>query len=139
MSYPDEYSRGIPMSGSSGKVKVNNDKKSIVVKMERLMSRISVSVDRRALKKNVRFNVRSIRIGGCPKSANMFARSKAEGKGDTFGQGFMKRYAETDDLNIDETAGVSREVDVYMLENMQGNLHPGPKTEAHNIINHSTA
>ena len=101
MSYPDEYSRGIPMSGSSGKVKVNNDKKSIVVKMERLMSRISVSVDRRALKKNVRFNVRSIRIGGCPKSANMFARSKAEGKGDTFGQGFMKRYAETDDLNID--------------------------------------
>lgn len=139
MSYPDEYSRGIPMSGSSGKVKVSNEKNSIVVKMERLMSRISVSVDRRALKKNVRFNVRSIRIGGCPKSANMFARSKAEGKGDTFGQGFMKRYAETDDLNIDETAGVSREVDVYMLENMQGNLLPSAKTEADKVLDLSDA
>ena len=139
MSYPDEYSRGIPMSGSSGKVKVSNEKNSIVVKMERLMSRISVSVDRRALKKNVRFNVRSIRIGGCPKSANMFARSKAEGKGDIFGQGFMKRYAETDGLNIDETAGVSREVDVFMLENMQGNLLPSAKTEADKVLDLSDA
>lgn len=139
MSYPDAYSRGIPMSGSSGKLKVGKGNGPVTVQMKRLMARISLSIDRSALDRNVRFNVRSVRIGGCPKSAAMFSRSKATGTGDVFGQGFMKRYGETDGLNIDAGAGISREVDVYMLENMQGELLPEAKTEADKVLDISDA
>lgn len=139
ISYPDEYSRGIPMSGSTGKFKVGKNQEKVIVPMTRLMSRISISVDRSALNKNIRFNVRSVQIGGCPKSASMFRQSKASGRDDIFGQGFMKRYSETDDLNIDARPGISREVDVYMLENMQGVLLPDAMTEEDKVLNISDA
>ena len=139
ISYPDEYTRGIPMSGSTGKFKVGKSQEKVIIPMTRLMSRISISVDRSALNRNIRFNVRSVQIGGCPKSASMFRQSKAAGRDDIFGQGFMKRYSETDDLNIDASPGISREVDVYMLENMQGVLLPDARTEEDKVLDISDA
>lgn len=139
LSYPDEYSRGVPMCGKSDITVIDNNNSIINVKMERLMAKISLSIDRRKLNKNISFNVRSVRIGGCPKSAALFSPSAAEGSNDVFSNGYMKSYSDADDLNIDEKTGISREVNVYMLENRQGNLLPDAKTEKDKILDSSDA
>lgn len=139
LSYPDEYSRGMPMCGKSEITDIDNTNNEVNVKMERLMAKISISIDRTRLDKNVRFNVRSVRIGGCPKSAAIFSPSSAEGSNDIFGTGYMKSYSDADNLNIDEKTGISREVSVYMLENKQGNLLPDAKTEKDKVLDLSDA
>ena len=103
------------MCGKSDITVIDNNNSVINVKMERLMAKISLSIDRRKLNKNISFNVRSVRIGGCPKSAALFSPSAAEGSNDVFSNGYMKSYSDADDLNIDEKTGISREVNVRSM------------------------
>ena len=138
LSYPDEYSRGIPMSGYSGTIE-GNENKTVEIALERLMSKISVCIDRTELDKGIKFNVRSIRIGGCPKSAKVFGKSKAMGSSDVFSTGYVKSYGDVDDLNIDARPGISRSVNVYMLENMQGILLPDAESEKDKVLDMSDA
>lgn len=134
LAYPDEYSRGIPMSGKSEKILVTGQTDKIDLKLERMMSKISVSIDRTKLNKGITFNIKSISIGGCPRSANVFKSSKALNSSDIFTKGFSKNYIEADGLNIDELPGISKEVSVYMLENMQGELLPNAKDEKDKVL-----
>ena len=138
LSYPDEYSRGIPMGGYDS-LSEREDNQPVKIILERLMSKISICIDRTSLSKGIKFNVRSIRIGGCPKSAKVFRKSKAMGSGDVFSTGYIKSYSDADDLNIDERPGTSRSVNVYMLENMQGVLLPDAETEKDKILDASDA
>lgn len=138
MAYPDEYSRGIPMSGKAV-VTVKEDLRTVSVRMIRLMSKITLAIDRSALDANVKFHVRSARIAGAPCSVNAFADSKAAGSTDTFSQGFTHSLSEADALNIDAGGGVSRTVSLYMLENMQGNLLPDISGEEDMVLNTSDA
>lgn len=128
MAYPDEYRRGIPMSGEIA-VTVRRDSRTISVPLARLMSRITLAIDRSALAANVKFHVMSARIGGAPRSVNAFADSRAAGRTDTFSQGFTHSLSEADNLNIDAGAGLSRTVSLYMLENLQGDLLPDISSE----------
>lgn len=133
MAYPDEYSRGIPMSGEAA-VTVSRDMRTVSVQMTRLMSRITLAIDRSALDANVKFHVKSARIGGSPRSVNAFADSRAAGRTDTFSQGFIHSLSEADALNIDAGAGVSRTVSLYMLENLQGDLLPDISGEEEMVL-----
>ena len=139
LSYPDEYSRGIPMSGTSGYLKISGTDQNVRIKLERMMAKISLSIDRSALDKGTIFNVRSVRIGGCPKSVDAFRSSKAEGSTDVFQTGFMKSYGDADWLNIDKAPGISREISLYMLENMQGRLLPDASEEKDKVLDISDA
>ncbi len=134
LAYPDEYSRGIPMSGKSEKTLVTKHTEQLDVQLTRMMSKISVSIDRTRLYKGITFNIKSIGIGGCPKSVNVFKQSKALNDNDIFNKGYSKNYIEADNLNIDERPGISREVAVYMLENMQGELLPNAKKEKDKVL-----
>lgn len=134
LAYPDEYSRGIPMSGKSEKVLVTEQTGRIDLKLERMMSKISVSINRTKLNKGITFNIKGISIGGCPRSANTFKSSKALNSNDIFTKGFSKNYIEADGLNIDEQPGISKEVSVYMLENMQGEILPNAKDEKDKVL-----
>lgn len=138
LSYPDEYSRGIPMGGYIN-VSGSDGKHPVEIILERLMSKISVCIDRSSLSKGIRYNIRSICIGGCPKSVKVFGRSKAMGSEDIFSTGYLKSYSDADDLNIDERSGISRSVNVYMLENMQGILLPDAQTEKDKVLDTSDA
>ncbi|MCI1785465.1 MAG: fimbrial protein [Bacteroidales bacterium] len=120
MAYPDEYEKGIPMSGSAENITLG-DKKDIDIPVKRAMSKISLSIDRTALDKGIEFYVSSVKIGGCPNSALLFNPSKAENERDVFYNGFVKKGYQTDALNTDILPGHSHEVNLYMLENMQGN------------------
>ena len=123
LTYPDEYSRGLPMCGKVEKLLAGQEN-NIEIGLERLMSRISLRIDRTRLSKGVTFNVRSVRIGNCPKSILVMGNSRAQNNMDVFNVGFIKSYGEVDDLNRDKEPGVSKEVSVYMFENMNGDLLP---------------
>lgn len=121
MAYPDEYSKGMPMScivtGTW-----DTDEKRIVLPLRRMMARISVAMDRSALDSGVSIKVRSIRIASCPRSASVIGPSHAMGSTDVFTAGFVKSYSDADAMNIEVEPGISGEVSVYMLENMMGDL-----------------
>lgn len=121
LAYPDEYSRGMPMSGNMFGIWTTNDKE-ITVPLERMMSKISVSLDRSALDDDVRISVKSMTICNSPRSTSVFGHSSAAGSSDVFRRGLSKSYAAADDLNIEASPGVSREVCLYLLENMRGDL-----------------
>ena len=59
--YPDDYRTGIPMSGWAENIAVPDDG-IIKIPLERLMSKISLSIDRSELSDNVEFHVRKVEI-----------------------------------------------------------------------------
>lgn len=119
--YPDDYRTGIPMSGWAENITVPDDG-IIRIPLERLMSKISLSIDRSELSDNVEFHVRKVEIGGCPKSVTPFRESRAETEDDVFLQGFSKEDDAVAPLNDDVGYGKSGQISVYMLENMHGDL-----------------
>lgn len=138
LSYPDEYSRGLPMFGKAEEITAGN-KERLEIELERLMSKISLRIDRTKLSQGVTFNVRSVRIGNCPKSIQVLGKSRAKNNMDVFNIGFMKSYGEADGLNIDQEAGVSKAVSLYMLENMNGNLIPGASKDKDKVLDDKPA
>ena len=120
MAYPDEYREGIPMY-TCEKVTVTEDP-HVTLTLERLMAKISLRMDRSRLSEGVEMNVRSVRIGNCPRSAKVFGQSKAEDEDDCFPTGFARGDLESDALNISAGNGLSKEISLYMLENMQGQM-----------------
>lgn len=138
--YPDDYRLGIPMCGKSEDT-IIPDNGHIFIPLERIMSKISLSIDRSRLSEDVEFNVRKISIGGCPKSALLFKDSKAESEDDIFLYGFSKEDDAVAPLNYDAGFGRSGKVCVYMLENMQGDLLPADTPDDGKILadNHPKA
>ena len=123
LAYPDEYSRGMPMTGMLEGIQIS-EPGSLSIPLERMMAKVSLRIDRSRLDSGVRLYIRSVEIGNCPRSACLFGESAAQGSADTFPVGFLKTYREVDALNTEDTPGMSREVSVYLLENIQQELHP---------------
>jgi hypothetical protein len=121
LTYPDEYSRGIPMAGKLEEKAVGHSG-ILTLPLERLMARVNLSIDRSALDADVSFNVEEVVIGGCPSSALLFGESRVEGATQTFATGFTKAGRQADALNRDVSPGLSGTVGVYLLENCQGDL-----------------
>ncbi len=124
LTYPDELRTGIPMSGKIEDF-VPGDRTQADIGLERLMAKVSLKIDRTGLDPGVRVLVRNVAVGGCPNSVKVFGSSKAENERGVFVSGFSKSWGQLDALNMDRTVGVSGEVSLYMLENMQGELLPG--------------
>lgn len=122
MAYPDEYLEGIPMTADSGLTRIEDDT-HISLKLIRLMSKISLRVDRRDLDDDVEIKVRSVHIGNCPKSAISFGKSCVNSQDECFSMGFLRSAEECNPLNEMAQTGISKEISVYMLENMQGDFN----------------
>ncbi len=121
LAYPDELKEGIPMVGKIEKV-WTTEENSIVIPLERMMSKISVSMDRTELDKDVKITVKGVGIGNCPRSAVLIGPSTVRGNSDVFNTGYRKDFSEADNMNVEESPGISKEVSLYMLENMMGDL-----------------
>ena len=120
-SYPDDYRGGIPMSGAvSGAVPGENTE--IIVPLSRIMAKVSVSIDRSGLDSGVQVEVRSIKVGNCPRNALLFGSGGAESENDMFPSGFIKSGTQTDSLNTDRHGRRSGEVSLYLPENMQDRM-----------------
>ena len=108
MAYPDEFKPGIPMAA----VLANREsEESMEIPLERLMAKVVLSVDRRALDEDVQLVVRQVKVGGCPSSVQLFGESEGE---PFFSSGYTKDWSQVSALNR------SGEVSVYLLENIQG-------------------
>lgn len=120
MAYPDEFTPGMPMAaiyeGTMGSDGI------LEVPLQRVMARVELTLDRRALDKDVQFTVREVRVGGCPSSALLFGTSKAESASDIFREGYLKDWRQVAALNRDVSVGLSEPLSVYLLENAQGDL-----------------
>ncbi len=132
IAYPDDYSIGMPMCGVLEKITVSDE--DILIPLERLMAKISIRIDRSRLDSDVEFNVKSIKVEGCPRTITPFHRSHISDPLDFFPSGFLRKDYETDILNTNHNDGVSGEVCLYMLENMQGDLLPGNTDESLKVL-----
>lgn len=120
MAYPDEYQEGMPMYASADDVIIGADG-TVHLAFDRLMSKISIRMDRSRLSDGVEMYVRSARICNCPKVTNVFVPNKVTGSDKCHNVGFSRNDHETSVLNISGPDGKSGDVAFYMLENMQGN------------------
>lgn len=118
LAYPDEYREGIPMAAV--KEVLITEECIVDIDLQRLMAKISLRMDRSRLDRDVEMNVRSARIGNCPRYAKPFTASKIEDNNDTFPTGYLLNDIQTAELNYNIGEGLSSEVSLYMLENMQG-------------------
>ena len=119
LAYPDEYSRGIPMTGYVRRKLVTGGS-SVEIKLLRTMAKVSVRIDRNSLAEGIEVKVGSVEIGACPSVVGLFADSAVKNESEIFNIGFRKTGMEADDLNRGSEYGLSREVSLYMLENLQG-------------------
>lgn len=118
MAYPDEYREGIPMAATK-ELSITADC-VIEIELQRLMARIGIRMNRARLDDDVEMNVRSVRIGNCPRYIKPFTNSRIENEDDAFPTGFLLNDTQTADLNYNIAKRLSKEVSLYMFENMQG-------------------
>ena len=119
MAYPDEYAKGMPMYAVTDNVRIGEDA-SVTLKLVRLMSKISLRMDRRHLSKGVQMNVTGVRIGNCPKSTKVFSPNSITKGDQCFSTGFRRDDAQSSILNTLDEDNLSGTLTLYMLENMQG-------------------
>ena len=121
LAYPDEYSRGMPMSAHLDGY-VNEGEAEVLLPLVRTMARIDVTIDRTKLDSDVSFQVTSVHVGNGPSSVRLFGDSRAESAAQVFAGGFSLEGKQVQALNIDQTTGVSGSVSLYLPENLQGDL-----------------
>lgn len=92
------------------------------LELVRMAAKISVSMDRSRLSEDVEMTVKSVRIGNWPRYALAAGPSKTVSVHDRYEKGYELTHSECEALNRSGYGGVSEEVSVYMLENMQGSF-----------------
>lgn len=121
LAYPDDYRTGIPMAGKA-EFSVSGGVNEIFIPLERLMSKISIRMDRGGLSENVSMNVVNVMIGNCPKTATVFKANSIKSHDECFTLGFNRNETECSILNMDAGNGASGTLSLYMLENIQGDI-----------------
>ena len=120
LAHPDEYSRGLPMAVVLEGVLATEQ---MELRLERLMARVDLRLDRRELAEDVLLRVTEVTVGLCPTSVSLFRGSCVETASQAFQQGFTLRGNDVDALNHDMPDALSGDVSLYLLENCS-ELHP---------------
>ena len=123
MAYPDEYTRGMPMSARLDGY-ISHGEPELVLPLVRTMARIDLNLDRSKLQSDVTFQVTSVHVGNGPSSVRLFGDSRAESATQVFAGGFSLEGRQVQALNIDQAPGISGSVSLYLPENLQGDLLP---------------
>ena len=120
LSRPDDYREGIPMAAVLEDVLVTEQ---MPLRLERLMARLDLRLDRRALEADVLLKVAEVSVGNCPSSVSLFPGSGVETASQAFARGFTLEGQELEALNRDLNDGLSGTVSLYLLENCS-EIHP---------------
>lgn len=121
------FANGIPMSAMIEDISFDGQKR-LDVTLVRQAARISLRIDRSRLSKNVRMDVKAVRVGNFPRYAKVMGPSRVTSVYDRFEEGFVLTADQCQALNETGMGGISGEASVYMLENMQGTF-PGRISE----------
>ena len=122
MAYPDEYHTGIPMTADSGFIRIGKGS-GLNLELSRLMAKVSIRMDRRRLSDDVEIKVRSIKVCNCPRSVKAFGQSRVTDPDECFSTGFYRNPEECTPMNEYSEKGISREISVYLFENLQGRFN----------------
>ena len=133
MAYPDENSQGMPMYAEIDNIRIGEDA-SVELRLQRLMAKISLRMDRRRLSEGVEMNVLGVRIGNCPKSVKVFGKNTVSSHDQCFGMGFSRDDVQTAVLNTIRQDDISGTVTLYMLENMQGDIEGSIDSDAEKVF-----
>lgn len=114
--YPDGFAHGIPMAGRLDGVLPSDGKARL--RLERLLSKVSVSIDRSRLQQGVQWSVSMLKVGNCPRCAVPFGQSRITSAADVFPSGFAKSGAQVSGLNSTKDSYRSDEVAVFLMENI---------------------
>lgn len=125
LAYPDEYRTGIPMSAQTDYVRIRNNL-SVELEFIRLMSKISLRINRGLLDDDISMDVTGVRIGNCPKVMSVFEESRILDADECFGIGFSTDAAGCGKLNEVHEKNMSGAICMYMLENIQGRFPGAP-------------
>ena len=132
MTSPYDFVTGMPMSGRVTDLYLERDT-IININMKRITSRISIRMDRSGLDDDIEILVNRVRIGNCPSSAYVFKENSVRDSIDCFDIGF--ETTEIAPLNVYGLDGLSDEISLFMLENMQGIFsEEGPSSEKDKIF-----
>ena len=137
LAYPDEFTQGLPMVAFLEGVTAGDDG-FLELPLERLMARIELTIDRSQLQADILFKVTDVKVGACPSSARLLGPSKVSGPQETFSVGYHKTGSEVSALNEGSGAGLSRSVNVYLLENCQGDLLDNVLTDSGKVFTDGT-
>lgn len=109
LRYADSFAGGLPMYGQCHtKVAQSASENMVKVTLRRMVSKISLKLDRSALNKDISFNIMKASVGNCPKNTLVFSQSSVRDADDLFVTGFHCDGADRFSL--------------YLLENLQGKL-----------------
>ncbi|MBE6239221.1 MAG: DUF4906 domain-containing protein [Bacteroidales bacterium] len=111
----------IPMSVFEEDVSIDEDGR-IILELVRLAAKVSIRMDRSRLSKDVDMTVKSVRIGNFPKYVCLAGPSKVASVHDRYDTGFRLTTQQCESLNRSGIGGISSEVSLFMLENMQGDF-----------------
>lgn len=106
---PDMAATGIPMSGKTARITAGHGG-DINLNLKRLVSKVTVRLDRSLLDSGVDFHIAGVKVGNSPRWVQAFFPSAIQSDDDIFPSGY---YSRGDDVT-----------DVYLLENLQGILDP---------------
>lgn len=135
MAYPDEYREGIPMYAEADGIRPS-ESGIITLDLVRLMSKISLRIDRRRLSDDVEMYIRSVTIGNCPRSMSVFTPNSIKSTDQCFIVGFNRNDHETAALNTIMPDGKSGEISLYMMENVHGDISSYIEMELDYISEH---
>ena len=86
LAYPDEYGPGIPMAVICEDL---IPKTAVELRLERLMARLDLQTDRRALAEGVLIKVTEVEVEACPKWVSLFPESRPLSRADVFPRGLI--------------------------------------------------
>ncbi|MBQ0096799.1 MAG: DUF4906 domain-containing protein [Bacteroidales bacterium] len=109
LQHPDMVASGIPMSGKSTYI-ASDDGDAIRLELKRLASKVTVRLDRSLLDDDVDFHIAGVKVGNSPRWVQAYSPSAILSGDDSFPAGY---YSRGDDVT-----------ELYLLENLQGNLNP---------------
>lgn len=121
---PEDARTRMPMSGLAEAITITEDSR-IMIQLKRMASMISIRMDRSRLAEDVMMKVTGISIGNCPRQANVFTENRLNSSDECFKDGYRLDGIGTDPLNVSGLDGISEEVRLFLLENMQRNQLTG--------------
>lgn len=127
------FPQGIPMSSFAEDIKIG-ESDEIALELIRLTAKISLRMNRGKLSKGVNMEVRQVRIGNYPKYCNITGHNAVANSYDRFESGFVLKEAECTPLNIKGKGGLSDEVSLFILENMQGEFPTGIEEDEEKVF-----
>lgn len=124
LAYAGEYDKSIPMSCNFS-YNSGSDDSSMEIKLKRMVAKISVSIDRSNLPQNIKVIIKSIAVRQTPKHIYAFKENSGLYKQEVFEQGYFKNIRNSGGLNNFNQEGISKEVFLYVPENIKANYGDG--------------